>query len=305
MEIWRRSSGVWALLLIAVAALSVRADERAPGARAAPARTYDPRPVRISAAERAGTQVAMGPHVRSAPVRNSPVNFNGRYPFGQFHGGYRYPFNYPYYHYTPRQYPFGNGPYGPYGSNPGGYYTGNRYDPGVYGRPLPPAPAPPAAGQPVAPPAPPPADEPDAPPARKARPPAAAPDADEGAPPEVTGPSLHARPVPNPAQAWGDPVPYYGGNPFNNTYGAAQAFAGFPFGYYVDDMWFGRDRLIYGMGWYPNRNYNYFYGPPSGFGFYGPEYMPQYYNYSTRNFGPYYPGLGGINGGEAFYQGGS
>ena len=46
-------------------------------------------------------------------------------------------------------------------------------------------------------------------------------------------------------------------------------------------------------------------GPPSGFGFYGPEYAPQYYNYSVRNFGPYYPGLGGVNNGSAFYQGGN
>src|SRR5437879_8646756 len=76
------------------------------------------------------------------PVRLVQLDSRGRYPFGQNLGGYRYPFSYPYYRYGPRQYPFGNGPYGPYGSNYGGY-TGNKYDPGVYGRPLPPAPPPP------------------------------------------------------------------------------------------------------------------------------------------------------------------
>ncbi len=32
--------------------------------------------------------------------------------------------------------------------------------------------------------------------------------------------------------------------------------------------------------------------------------MPEYYNYNARNYGPYYPGLGGVNNGTAFYQGG-
>jgi hypothetical protein len=53
------------------------------------------------------------------------------YPFG-YHGAYRYPYSYRYYSYGPRHYPFGNGPYGPYGSNYGGY-TGNRYTPYGYG----------------------------------------------------------------------------------------------------------------------------------------------------------------------------
>lgn len=229
-----------------------------------------------------------------APVQRAQLSSNGRYPFGQFLGGYRYPFNYPYYRYTPRRYSFGNGPYGPYGSNYGGYYSGNRYDPDVYGRPLPPAPPAPPADEGVAPPA----------AARAASPPECA-DIEVPLAPPVAGPGLGPPPVPHVSQTFGDPLNYYRMNPFNNTYGAGQYFAGFPFGYYVDDVWFGTDRLIYGMGWYPNRNYSYFYGPPSGMGFYGPEYMPQYYNYTGRNFGPYYPGLGGINGGAGFYLGGN
>src|SRR5262245_40659374 len=55
----------------------------------------------------------------TAPAR--VAQFHGRYPFAVPHRAYRYPFNYPYYRYSPRHYPFGNGPYGPYGSNYGGY----------------------------------------------------------------------------------------------------------------------------------------------------------------------------------------
>src|SRR5512146_2069319 len=66
------------------------------------------------------------------PVRTAQIDSHGRYPFGQFRGGYRYPFSYPYYRYggsrhypySSRFYPFGVGPYGPYGSNYGGY-SGN------------------------------------------------------------------------------------------------------------------------------------------------------------------------------------
>jgi hypothetical protein len=241
---------------------------------------------------------------------------HSRYPFAQSRGAYRYPFNYPYYRYSPRHYPFGDGPYGPYGSNYGGY-SGNAYDPGVYrSRPYFNAPqqfpdAPPA---PYAPP------PPGAPPqAMVVRPPAAAPlpppqPADVVPPPrprqveeaeaeEAAASSVHARPLPDATQAYGEPVPYSGGSPFNPSYGGGKFYRYYPSGYFLNDMWFGSNRAIQGFGYYPLQNYSYFYGPPSGFGFYGPEYAPQYYNYSVRNFGPYYPGLGGVNNGSAFYQG--
>jgi hypothetical protein len=97
------------------------------------ASTATPLSVRGDDATRAGDPRAF----RSAtPAQEAPVRFvqfgvHNRYPFAQSRGAYRYPFNYPYYRYSPRQYPFGDGPYGPYGSNYGGY-SGNAYDPGVY-----------------------------------------------------------------------------------------------------------------------------------------------------------------------------
>lgn len=65
-----------------------------------------------------------GGAVRSVDAQVLPATF-GHYPFG-FHRAYRYPFSYRYYSYGPYHYSFGNGPYGPYGSNYGGY-TGNMY----------------------------------------------------------------------------------------------------------------------------------------------------------------------------------
>jgi len=226
---------------------------------------------------------------RQAPARLAQVDSHGRYPFGQFRGGYRYPFSYPYYRYGPRHYPFGNGPYGPYGSNYGGY-SGNAYDPGVYGTPVPDT----RRGARVPRP-------PDAPPAE----PEEKPEEREEAPPEkpARAGGIYGRPLRDAVQGYGDPLPYYGGNPFNPSYAGGQLFRAFPFGYYSNDMWFGSNHLIRGFGYYPTQNWSYFYGPPSGMGFYGPEYMPQYYNYSVRNYGPYYPGLGGINGGAGMYQG--
>ncbi len=237
---------------------------------------------------------------RSAAMRQTPtqpvqLDSHGRYPFGMYRGGYRYPFSYPYYRYGPRQYPMSTGTNGPYASNYGGY-TGNRNSTGIYGsQPLADAPLPPPdAPHPLT----------DAPPPPPDAPPAQRPNQIAGIDPENdVGSQVHARPTPNAAQGYGDPVPYFGGNPFNPTYGSAQLYRAFPFGYHSLDMWFGHDRLIRGFGYYPNQNYSYFYGPPSGMGFYGPEYAPQYYNYSLRNFGPYYPGVGGINGGAGFYQG--
>jgi hypothetical protein len=217
------------------------------------------------------------------PVRLAQIDSHGRYPFGMYRGGYRYPFSYPYYrYYSNRQYPFGNGPYGPYGSNYGGY-TGNSYDRGVYGtRGLPDAPAPPPDR--AAPPRP--------------REEADSDVADAGAVP------LPVQPVPLAAQYYGEPIPYSGGSPFNPSYGGGQLYRIYPYGYGFNNLWFGQNQLIHGFGYYPMQNYSYFYGPPSGMGFYGPEYMPSYYNYSVRNFGPYYPGIGGVNGGAGFYQGG-
>lgn len=208
-------------------------------------------------------------------TRLAQLDSHGRYPFGMYRGGYRYPFSYPYYrYYGSRVYPFGNGPYGPYGSNYGGY-TGNAFDRGVYGtRGLPDAPAPPRPG----------ADD-------------ASDVATAGAVP------LPVQPVPLAAQYYGEPIPYSGGSPFNPSYGGGQLYRVYPYGYGFNNLWFGQNQLIHGFGYYPTSIYSYFYGPPSGFGFYGPEYAPSYYNYSIRNFGPYYPGIGGINGGAGMYQG--
>jgi hypothetical protein len=107
--------------------------------------------------------------------------------------------------------------------------------------------------------------------------------------------------------AYGDPAPspgqFPGGSPFNPGYGAAQTFRAYPFGYYGDQMWFGQDHLVYGFGLYPIPNYSYFAGPPAGFNVSGPEFYPQYFNYAPRNFGPYNPGIGGLNGNSGLMQG--
>lgn len=259
----------------------------------------------------------------AAPSQGSvrPVQYSmrSRYPFAESQGAYRYPNSYPYYRYAPRQYPFGNGPYGPYGSNYGGF-SGNGYDSGVYGSPF--------AGPygdifgdiPIADAT----DDADAPepPADIRRPPPGAPDTVAPPPATIprsahysnddvvdeTGPPIN-RGRPHSyfnSQAFGEPVPYSGGSPYNPSYGGGQLYRVYPY-YNLNDMWFG-NHLIQGYGYYPFQNYSYGYGPPSGAGFYGPnyygpEYMPQYYNYTMRNFGPYYPGLGGINGGAGMYQG--
>jgi hypothetical protein len=114
-------------------------------------------------------------------------------------------------------------------------------------------------------------------------------------------PIAPARPYIYDSQAYGEPIPYSAGSPFNPSYGGGQLYRVYPY-YNLNDMWFGNS-LIQGFGYYPFQNYSYFYGPPSGAGFYGPEYAPQYYNYVLRNYGPYYPGLGGINGGAGMYLG--
>jgi len=103
--------------------------------------------------------------------------------------------------------------------------------------------------------------------------------------------------------AYGEPEQFPGGSPFNPGYGHAQTFRAFPFGHYGDQQWFGPHSLIYGFGHYPNPNYSYFAGPPAGFNVSGPEFAPQYFNYGVRNFGPYNPGLGGMNVGAGFSQG--
>jgi hypothetical protein len=285
----------------------------------------------------------------SARLEVQPVQFgaSSHYPFARPPRAYRYPFNYPYYRYSPRHYPFGNGPYGPYNSNYGGY-TGNAFDAGVYGY------GPPGNGYRPDRDAPPPDDEPGPPPgaprgAAGARVPnrpsvSDAPVDDEDnptlgngqgtpvvpppaaiipprpiniLPPPLTsqqaeilgqtggvpaGPSPYLPPDP---QIYGEPVPYSGNSPFNPSYGGGRLYRWFPHAYFQNNMWFGSNRLMQGFGYNQLQNYSYFYGPPSGFGFYGTEYMPQYYNYAVRNYGPYYPGLGGLNNGSAFFQGGN
>jgi hypothetical protein len=246
---------------------------------------FVPGAARATAADKAPVPSRRENSADQAPQTSVPLaqlDSHGRYPFGMYRGGYRYPFSYPYYrYYSSRQYPFGNGPYGPYGSNYGGY-SGNAYDRGVYGtRGLPDAPAPPPDR--AAPPRPREEGDSDV--------------ADAGAVP------LPVQPVPLAAQYYGEPIPYSGGSPFNPSYGGGQLYRIYPYGYGFNNLWFGQNQLIQGFGYYPTQNYSYFYGPPSGMGFYGPEYMPSYYNYSVRNFGPYYPGIGGINGGAGMYQG--
>jgi hypothetical protein len=48
--------------------------------------------------------VAASDHSRKLPTefRTAQIDSHGRYPFGQYLGGYRYPFGYPYYRYRPR-----------------------------------------------------------------------------------------------------------------------------------------------------------------------------------------------------------
>src|SRR5262245_23943229 len=92
---------------------------------------------------RADDSIAAGRRQTDRPTSAQPnvqlVQFgaSSHYPFARPPRAYRYPFNYPYYRYSPRHYPFGNGPYGPYNSNFGGY-TGNAFDAGVYGNGPPP-----------------------------------------------------------------------------------------------------------------------------------------------------------------------
>lgn len=262
----------------------VWAGERAPAAGSTAQRSVSARRVQAAAS---GT--AQSPEPARAPVRVAQLDSHGRYPFGQFRGGYRYPFSYPYYRYGgSRGYPFGVGPYGPYGSNYGGY-SGNAYDPRVYSRP-------PSDGRPLP-------DEPPAPPPADPAPPARAPQHNPAEAEDGRASSLHARPAPNAAQAYGDPVLYFGGNPNNPTYGGAPAFRAYPFGYYGNGMWFGQNRAPHGFGHYPTQVYNDPDGPPCGLGSHSPEYTPQYDNYNVRNYGPTYPALGGINGGPGYYQG--
>src|SRR5262245_28686340 len=177
------------------------------------------------------------------PLRPAQFGVHSRYPFAHPRGAYRYPFNYPYYRYSPRHYPFGNGPYGPYGSNYGGY-TGNAYDSGVYGampapygiRPRGDAP-PPDEDAPAPPPGAPPAHPPAfVPPPRPRQVPQ--PDAVD----DVTS-SIHARPLPDAGQVYGEPVPYSGGSPFNPSYGGGQLYRWFPNSYFRNDLWFGSNHI--------------------------------------------------------------
>jgi hypothetical protein len=305
----------------------------------------------LAASAHADKPAAVGPQGSSASARlqGQPVQFgaSSHYPFARPPRAYRYPFNYPYYRYSPRHYPFGNGPYGPYNSNYGGY-TGNAFDAGVYGN------GPPRNGfRPNG--GPPPSDDEPGPPPGAPRGAAGArapngPSLSDGLSAEdetnaVPGNGQRTPTVPPPAfvpprpinvlpppltsqeaeilgqtggvpvgppptlprdpQIYGEPVPYSGNSPFNPSHGGGRLYQWFPHAYFQNDMWFGSNRLLQGFGYYPLQNYSYFYGPPSGFGFYGPEYMPEYYNYAVRNYGPYYPGLGGVNNGAGFFQGGN
>ncbi len=234
------------------------------------------------------------------PVEAPPVRIasNGRYPAGQFLGGYRNPFGYHYYRYGPRRYPGGNGPYGPYDSNYGGY-SGNRYDPGVNGRLLPRMLLDPdAPPDPEAPPAPPLAP---APPGAPIRAPLAVPVPPALAQPLPGGP---VQAVPNANMGYGDPAPYSGSPMYSPSYGSSRFYGTFPHGYTNNDMWYGHNGRIPVFNSFPTHNYPYSYGPPSGPGFYSPEYAPEYsvtpFPFVPRNFGPAYPAVGGINGGAGW-----
>src|SRR5260221_9138201 len=266
------------LLAALTAALSpARADEGSPTTRHWPLRSVATRPAQAAASAPAQPREVKAPAVRMAQLAS-----HGRYPFGQFRGGYRYPYSYPYYRYGRAGhslYPFGVGPYGPYGSNYGGS-SGNAYDPRAYGRP-------PSDGQALP-------DAPAAPPA------AAVPSArvHQYAPAEIEqGPALsvQSQPAPADAQAYGEPPLYFGGSPFSPTFGSARAYGAYPFGYFGNNMWFGNHRLIQGFGNYPAQVYNYPYGPPNGPGDYSPEFAPQYYSFNARIYGPAYPTPGGFN----------
>lgn len=300
---------LFSALVLGVTAVS--ADERVPAAGSTAPRSYAPRPVQAVRAATAQSHARQEPNAaaaRPAPVQMAQIDSHGRYPFGQFRGGYRYPFSYPYYRYGgPRHFPysFGVGPYGPYGSNYGGY-SGNAYDPYVYGRPLPNGPS-----VPDAPPAAPPADS--EPPASVKPPVDRAPQADHGpqsnspqsnpADAEVApGPSLLALPVPTETQAYGGPPAYVTRNPLGLIYGSAPAYGTYPFGFY-NNAWFGQNPLIGGFGVFQPQLYGDPYEPPYGPGFYRPAYLPQYAGFNGRNYGPTYPSAGGINPGTAYYYG--
>jgi hypothetical protein len=281
----RLRQAVVALSGLAMELSPVWADETFPATRATPHRS-----VSVDAIHSVALRPNHSPGAAHAPARIAPIDSRGRYPFGQFRGGYRYPFSYPYYRYGgSRLYPFGVGPYGPYGSNYGGY-SGNAYDPRVYALPVPDdRPAPDAL--------------PPAPPADPA--PAARPLQDRSSEPdEVSGPSVPVGPVPNAVQVYGNPIPYFGGDPFHPAYGGAQAFQTYPFGYSGDSMWFGPNRAAYGgFGYYRPTLYIDPVGPPSGQGYYSPGNAPPYYNFNMRNYGPAYRTPGGINGGLGYYAG--
>src|SRR5689334_22701109 len=127
MQIARKPTLLLIPAFFTLAAGLALADERSPANGTPPARQIGARQIAArSVASPSGERTgASGP--THAQPQLAQIDSHGRYPFGQFLGGYRYPFNYPYYRYTPRRYSFGNGPYGPYGSNYGGYYSGNRY----------------------------------------------------------------------------------------------------------------------------------------------------------------------------------
>jgi len=258
--------------------------------------------------------------VKQAPVRTVQIDSHGRYPFGQFRGGYRYPFSYPYYRYggprhypySSRLYPFGVGPYGPYGSNYGGY-SGNAYDPQVYGRPSPAEPSfGPSAGpaMPDAPPAPPAAD--DAGPRKIAPPANAAPSADSAprsAQPQEnsvkaesgSGPTVNVFPVPEMLPALRGPVGYFGGYPTSGGFGLPYTYGVNPFGYFGNTFYFGTP--FFGFGMAPPQPYYYFDGPPSVSGYFNPQLAPPVYNLNGRNYGPAYRTPGGVNLGPAHYDG--
>ena len=303
------------LALLPVLALgmpAVWADERAPAA-GSPPRSYAARPIQVAAPVTVQHQEAKPLPVRPVPVQPTPVrpvpvqtvqlDSHGRYPFGQFRGGYRYPFSYPYYRYGgPRHYPysFGVGPYGPYGSNYGGY-SGNAYDPQVYGRPSPSGPS-----LPDAPPAPP-SDDPApsanvTPPANRDQQPRV-PQSDPAAVEVVPDPRVPLRPGPTESPANGWRPSNFGFIPLGLIYGGAPSFGAYPFGTY-NSVWFGQNPLSGGIGLYQPQGYGDPYGPPSGPGYYSPTYVPQYGSFGGgRNYGPTYPPVGGITASTASYEG--
>ncbi len=221
-------------------------------------RSFSSRPVR------AVTPPTVQPtDTKPAPVRTAQIDSHGRYPFGQFRGGYRYPFSYPYYRYggsrhypySSRVYPFGVGPYGPYGSNYGGY-SGNAYDPNGYTGPSVNGPA-----LPDAPPATPPDD--DARPARAALPAISAPTSRRAKQSrggcrvgfhlvKTQEPALEVPPV-----AVG-PAPYFRGNPLNAAagypfynFGSPYLYSAYPFGSFGNSLSFGPNRFLFGFGMFP------------------------------------------------------